>query len=89
MTSELSDLGAHITETEDGFYLFGPQLLDGAEVDGHDDHRIAMSLVVAGLLASGETKVLDAECAADSFPGYADVLQRLGADVTVHELAHP
>jgi 3-phosphoshikimate 1-carboxyvinyltransferase len=89
MTDELARLGAVITETEDGFYLFGPQRLTGAEVDGHDDHRIAMSLVVAGLAADGETTVLDARCAADSFPGYADTFQRLGADVTVHELAHP
>ena len=74
---------------DDGFYLFGPQRLTGAEVDGHDDHRIAMSLVVAGLAADGETTVFDAECAADSFPGYAETLQRLGADVTAHELARP
>ena len=88
MTGELTDLGALITETEDGFYLFGPQPLTGAEVDGHDDHRIAMSLAVAGLNATGNTTVLDAECAADSFPGFADVLQRLGADVTVQERGH-
>ncbi|MFN8379210.1 MAG: 3-phosphoshikimate 1-carboxyvinyltransferase [Anaerolineae bacterium] len=89
MTGELSALGAVITETDDGFYLFGPQILAGAEVDGHDDHRISMSLVVAGLRAHGETTVMDAECAADSFPGYAETLQRLGAEVTVHELANP
>ncbi len=89
MTTELTRLGALITETQDGFYLFGPQPLFGTEVDGHDDHRVAMSLVVAGLYAQGETTVLDAECAADSFPGFADVLQRLGADVTIHDLHHP
>ena len=89
MTGELSALGAAITETDDGFYLFGPQQLAGAKVDGRDDHRISMSLVVAGLGANGQTTVLDAECAADSFPGFADTLQRLGADVTIHELAHP
>lgn len=89
MTGELSAFGAAITETEDGFYLFGPQQLQGAKVDGHDDHRISMSLVVAGLRASGHTTVLDAECAADSFPGFAETLQRLGAEVTIHELANP
>lgn len=88
MTTELTRLGALITETQDGFYLFGPQPLFGAQVDGHDDHRVSMSLVVAGLYAQGETTVLDAECAADSFPGFADVLQRLGADVTVHDHNH-
>ncbi len=85
MTGELAQLGAKITETDDGFYLFGPQALRGAEVDGHDDHRISMSLVMAGLLAQGETHVNDARCAADSFPGFAAALQQLGAEVTIHE----
>ncbi|HYO88928.1 MAG TPA: 3-phosphoshikimate 1-carboxyvinyltransferase [Candidatus Limnocylindrales bacterium] len=88
MTGELAPLGAHITETDDGFYLFGPQALRGAEVDGHDDHRISMSLVVAGLCAQGETMVNDARCAADSFPGFAEALQELGAEVTIHERHH-
>lgn len=87
MTAELSKLGAQITETPDGFSIRGPQRLRGATVYGHDDHRISMSLVVAGLAAEGETTVLDARCAGDSFPGYAETLQRLGAYVVVRELA--
>lgn len=87
MTQELSQMGAQITETDDGFYLFGPQTLRGAEVDGHDDHRISMSMVIAGLRAEGETTVHDARCAADSFPGFAEALQELGAEVTIHEHA--
>lgn len=86
MTAELRKMGANITETEDGFYLSGVQALHGAEVYGHDDHRISMSLVVAGLAAEGDTRVIDAECAADSFPGYADTLRKLGADVRVEVL---
>lgn len=81
MTAELSKLGAHITETEDGFVIDGPQKLRGAVSYGHDDHRISMALVIASLLADGASTVLDAECAADSFPGYAETLRRLGADV--------
>jgi 5-enolpyruvylshikimate-3-phosphate synthase len=52
-------------------------------VDGRDDHRISMSLVVAGLGASGSTTVLDARCASDSFPGYAETMRLLNADVHV------
>ncbi len=87
MTAELRKLGAEIHETEDGFSLTGHQKLTGAQVEGHDDHRIAMSLVAAGLIAEGTTTVLDAECAADSFPGYAETLSALGADVTVQVLS--
>ena len=51
MTAELTKLGAKITETADGFVIKGAQTLTGATVDGHDDHRLSMSLVVAGLVA--------------------------------------
>lgn len=83
MTAELTKLGAHITETEDGFVISGPQTLKGGHVYGHDDHRISMSLVVAGLLAQGESRVDDARCAGDSFPAYAETLAKLGGDVSV------
>jgi 3-phosphoshikimate 1-carboxyvinyltransferase len=48
----------------------------------HGDHRIAMALAVAGLVADGETVVEDVQCIDTSFPGFADVLRQLGADVT-------
>ncbi|HRL14647.1 MAG TPA: hypothetical protein PKX07_22375, partial [Aggregatilineales bacterium] len=87
MTAELARLGAQITETPDGFRLTGPQTLRGAVVDGHDDHRIAMSLTVAGLVAEGATIVTDARCTADSFPGFAATLAAVNGDVREIPLA--
>lgn len=81
MTAELRKLGAEITETDDGFIIDGPQQLNGAQVDGHDDHRVAMSLTVAGLLASEQTIVDDAKCAGDSFPGFAETIAQLGGQL--------
>lgn len=78
MAAELRKLGAVIEEREDGFRIVGPQQLVGATVDGHDDHRVAMSLTIAGLLADEMTVVTDAKCASDSFPGFAQTLQTLG-----------
>jgi 3-phosphoshikimate 1-carboxyvinyltransferase len=86
MTAELSKMGAKITETPDGFRIVGPQKLTSATVDGHDDHRIAMSMVVAALVAGGQTTVLDARCTGDSFPGFAQVMQHIGASVMVEPL---
>jgi 3-phosphoshikimate 1-carboxyvinyltransferase len=83
MASELSKLGAKITETPDGFIIRGPQVLNGAVVDGHDDHRVAMSLSVAGLAAEGQTRVMDAKCTGDSFPAFGETLAGLGADIVV------
>ena len=82
MTAELRKLGAIIEERPDGFRVAGPQALHGALVDGHDDHRVAMALAVAGLVAQGETVVADARCVHDSFPGFVETMQALGADMT-------
>jgi 3-phosphoshikimate 1-carboxyvinyltransferase len=79
MAGELRKLGGQLDERPDGFALRGPQPLRGAVVDGHDDHRVAMSLVIAGLCAEGETLVHDARCVNDSFPGFVETLQTLGA----------
>ncbi len=82
MAQELRKMGAEIDEREDGFRIVGVQQLQGATVDGHDDHRIAMSLTIAGLIAAGETAVTDAACVGDSFPGFAETLISCGADLT-------
>ena len=79
MAAELRKMGAAIEEREDGFRIVGPQELTGGKVDGHDDHRIAMSLTIAGIVAAEGAIVTDAACANDSFPGFAETLRRLGA----------
>lgn len=81
MAAELHKLGAQIDELPDGFRVTGPQRLRGATVQGHDDHRVAMALAVAALVAEGETMIADAACVNDSFPGFAETLQTLGADI--------
>jgi 3-phosphoshikimate 1-carboxyvinyltransferase len=86
MAAELSKLGAQITETPDGFIIRGAQKLKAATVEGHDDHRVSMSLSVAGLVADGETTILDARCASDSFPGFAETLASLGGLIQQRDL---
>lgn len=78
MATELRKFGANIEERDDGFRIVGKQSLMGNTVDGHDDHRVAMSLTIAGLLADEMTVVTDAKCAGDSFPGFSETLERLG-----------
>lgn len=81
VVAELRTLGASIEERADGFWVRGPTRLRGARVQGHGDHRLAMALVVAGLIADGETVVEGVEVIADSFPGFIDLMQDLGADL--------
>jgi 3-phosphoshikimate 1-carboxyvinyltransferase len=75
--AELRKLGAHIEERPDGFVVEGPMRLVGAQVNSHGDHRLAMSLAIAGLVAEGETTIEGAECIADSFPGFEGILRAL------------
>ncbi|MBC8249714.1 MAG: 3-phosphoshikimate 1-carboxyvinyltransferase, partial [Anaerolineales bacterium] len=74
---ELRKLGACIRERPDGFVVEGPTRLVGAQVNSHGDHRLAMSLAIAGLAAEGETTIEGAECIADSFPGFEETLRAL------------
>ena len=72
--TELRTLGAQIEPLPDGFAVEGPTQLRGCLVKSHGDHRLAMALSVAGLLASGETVVQDVSCIDDSFPGFSRLL---------------
>jgi 3-phosphoshikimate 1-carboxyvinyltransferase len=70
-------MGAQIEERADGFAIAGPTELCGTRVSAYNDHRLAMSLAVAGLIANGETIIDGWECVADSFPNYAEMLEQL------------
>jgi 3-phosphoshikimate 1-carboxyvinyltransferase len=70
VVNELSKMGARITEADDGFTVYGPTALSGAEVECHHDHRLEMSLAVAALTANGPTHLLNAGWASISFPEF-------------------
>ena len=77
----LTAFGVPAEATEDGLVVEGGHALRPAEVDGSVDHRIAMTAAVLGLAAPGWTTVHGAEIINVSYPGFADVLARLGAQV--------
>ena len=79
LAAELRKLGARIEEFADGFAVEGPSLLHGAVVETHRDHRLAMALAVAGLVAEGDTTITGAECIDDSYPEFEATLATLGA----------
>jgi len=80
--AELRALGARIEALPDGFMVEGSTLLHGAVVDSHGDHRLAMALAVAGLIAEGEVVIENAECVDDSFPGFVERMRGIGAQVS-------
>jgi 3-phosphoshikimate 1-carboxyvinyltransferase len=79
IAANLRAMGAVVEEQSDGLAIPGGQRLRGAEIETHGDHRIAMAFAVAGLVASGETRIHAAECADVSFPGFYEILDRARA----------
>jgi 3-phosphoshikimate 1-carboxyvinyltransferase len=77
MAAGLAAMGGDVTELPDGWEIRGPRHLEGARVASQGDHRVAMALAVAGMLADGETAIEDAECVDISYPGFWDQLEAL------------
>jgi 3-phosphoshikimate 1-carboxyvinyltransferase len=77
MEHGLAAMGADITATEDGWVINGPRELEGARVSAHGDHRVAMALAVAALIADGKTEIDGAECVEISYPEFFDHLEYL------------
>lgn len=69
----LKRMGANIIEFSDGLKVERSEL-NGAVIDSFGDHRIAMAFAIAGILADGETEIIDARCADISFPGFFETL---------------
>ena len=70
----LRRMGASVEERTDGMVITGGATLKGADVLGHGDHRIAMTMGIAGAIAAGQTAVAGAEAAFVSYPGFWDEL---------------
>ncbi|MER3417668.1 MAG: 3-phosphoshikimate 1-carboxyvinyltransferase [Chloroflexota bacterium] len=75
----LAALGASIEVEGDDIIIVGPSRLAGATTDSLDDHRLAMTFAVAGLIAGGMTIVQRPSCAAISYPGFFDDIERVRA----------
>ncbi len=77
MVNYLSAMGANIRATEDGMIIEGGTSLKGTTINSMGDHRIAMSFAIAGLVADGETTILNSECIKISFPNFNETLEEL------------
>ena len=86
LARELGRMGVRVEERPDGMAVAGGQRFRGAHVASGGDHRMAMALTVAGLVAEGETVIDDTACVATSFPSFVDTLNALaGGDAVMVE----
>ena len=77
MAEGLGAMGADVKALDDGWEITGPTRLEGARVKSHGDHRVAMALAVAGIIAEGPTHIDGAECVDISYPGFFEQLEAL------------
>ena len=77
---ELQRMGGQVEEIADGMIIRGPTSLRGADCRSHGDHRVAMAVGIAGLMAQGETTVAGAEAAAVSYPGFWQQMASLAGE---------
>ena len=80
IATELKKMGATLEEKEDGLKIY-PSRLAAAHLFSHHDHRIALSLAVAALGATGESRLEDIQCIAKTYPTFQADFSRLGADI--------
>ncbi|MBM3208586.1 MAG: 3-phosphoshikimate 1-carboxyvinyltransferase, partial [Chlamydiae bacterium] len=81
ITTELKKMGAIIEEFEDGLTIT-PSKLQGTSVYSHKDHRIAMSLAIAGLAAEGNTCVQDVECINKTYKDFSKHFETIGCRIS-------
>ncbi len=75
ISTELQKMGANIEPTGDGLKINGPNKLIGTYCNSYGDHRIAMALTIASLIAENETTLDNMDCVNISFPKFLEVLQ--------------
>jgi 3-phosphoshikimate 1-carboxyvinyltransferase len=77
VAQNLRALGADAEEYPDGLFVPGNQRLRGGIIDSFGDHRIAMAFAVGALFADGPVTIERPQCAAISFPGFFELLNKV------------
>ncbi len=77
MADNLRLAGVKVEEADDGMTVYGAEKFTAFHADSCGDHRIAMSMLIAGLVASGPCTVDDTECISTSFPNFFTLLEQV------------
>ncbi|MGH7394217.1 MAG: 3-phosphoshikimate 1-carboxyvinyltransferase [Candidatus Methylomirabilales bacterium] len=75
LAAELGRLGADVAERPDGLTIRGGRPLAGTSCASRGDHRVAMALAIAALVARGGTRIADSACIRTSFPDFVPLLR--------------
>jgi len=70
LMEEFGKLGVHTSIENDDLVIEGKEKISGGIVDSHNDHRIAMALAIAGMFATSDVKIINAEAVDKSYPNF-------------------
>ena len=84
MHKALTTMGVDVEERPDGLVI-RHSALRGARIDSRRDHRMVMTLAVAGLVASGQTVITDIDCVKKTFPDFVSQMRRIEADMQMQK----
>jgi 3-phosphoshikimate 1-carboxyvinyltransferase len=77
MVTELLKMGVDVSERTDGMEIVGGKVLQGNTLQSYEDHRVAMSLAIAALVAKGSTEIANIDCASISYPTFISTLNQV------------
>lgn len=78
MEKFILNLGGEIRTQKDGFKISGKQFLQAGTVESNDDHRIAMTAIVANVCINSKIEVDNIDCISDSYPSFFEDLLKIG-----------
>ncbi|MEI9808095.1 MAG: 3-phosphoshikimate 1-carboxyvinyltransferase [Bacteroidota bacterium] len=84
LQDEFDKMGVTIDLGDDIMIIHGGNVVKGADVHSHHDHRIAMACAVAGLKADSEMVIDEAQAVNKSYPDFYEDLLKLGADISLN-----
>jgi 3-phosphoshikimate 1-carboxyvinyltransferase len=82
MADGLVLMGVDAKPTADGIIIQGGSMA-GAEIESHDDHRIAMAFAMAALRASGPVSINECANVRTSFPGFVELAAKAGLKISI------
>ena len=77
----MNGAGIEAEATDDGMIVPGTGTIGGGQFQSYDDHRLAMTLGIAGLVSDSPITVLDPDVAGISYPGFWKTIEELGGSV--------
>jgi 3-phosphoshikimate 1-carboxyvinyltransferase len=77
IVENFKELGIAIEEKKDGFIIYGKNEIKKAKVSSFGDHRIAMTMIIAGLISKQGVEVEDVKCIDTSFPGFLNLIKEI------------